>query len=302
MSSMHPLAGVYAAAVTPLKADFSIDPDALPLLLDFLARRGCHGVLLCGTTGEGPSLSAMERITLWRAATKWRESQPGFRLLAGTGSPSLSETIELNRAAFDLGFEAVVSLPPYYYRKATDDGLFNWFDEVIRRSVPTGSSLLGYHFPGVAGIGFSVPLLARLKDSFPAQFAGIKDSSHDPDLARDLGDMFAEELLVLTGTDDYLTLALDSHAGGCITAPANLISPGLRAIWEAHQLAEDSASLQAQVNQQRHALEQYPPFPPALKALLHRLHGLPRWSVRPPLVEVSNEGEEVMATEMRILA
>jgi 4-hydroxy-tetrahydrodipicolinate synthase len=258
---MHPLAGVYAAAVTPLKADFSLDLDALPLLLNFLARRGCHGVLLCGTTGEGPSLSAMERTALWQAATKWRESQPGFRLLAGTGSPSLSETIELNRAALDLGFEAVVSLPPYYYRKATDDGLFNWFDEVIRRSVPMGGSLLGYHFPGVAGLGFSVPLLARLKDSFPAQFAGIKDSSHDPDLARDLGDMFAEDLLVLTGTDDYLTLALDSHAGGCITAPANLISPGLRAIWEAHQRGEEKASLQARVNQQRHALERNPSRP-----------------------------------------
>jgi 4-hydroxy-tetrahydrodipicolinate synthase len=299
---MHPLAGVYAAAVTPLKPDFSLDLDALPVLLDFLAGRGCHGVLLCGTTGEGPSLSAMERTTLWRAATKWRESQPGFRLLAGTGSPSLSETIELNRAAFGLGFEAVVSLPPYYYRKATDDGLFNWFDEVIRRSVPMGGSLLGYHFPGVAGIGFSVPLLARLKDSFPAQFTGIKDSSHDPDLARDLGDMFAEDLLVLTGTDDYLTLALDSHAGGCITAPANLISPGLRAIWEAHQRGEESAPLQVQVNQQRHALEQYPPFPPTLKAMLHRLHGLPRWSVRPPLVEVPTEAEELIAAEMRILA
>jgi dihydrodipicolinate synthase/N-acetylneuraminate lyase len=114
--------------------------------------------------------------------------------------------------------------------------------------------------------------------------------------------MFGHDLLVLTGTDDYLTLALDAHAGGCITAPANLISPGLRAIWEARQRGEETASLQAQVNRQRHALEQYPPFPPILKALLHRLHSLPRWSVRPPLVEVSNEGEELIAAEMQMLA
>lgn len=256
---MHALAGVYAAAVTPLKSDYSLDLDALPLLLDFLAGRGCHGALLCGTTGEGPSLSGTERTALWRAAAEWRAAHPGFRLLAGTGSPSLSETMELNRAAFDLSFEAVVTLPPYYYRKATDEGLFNWFEEVVRRSVPVGGFLFGYHFPGVAGIGFSVPLLARLKESFPAQFAGIKDSSHDPDLARDLGDMFADDLLVLTGTDDYLTLALDSHAGGCITAPANLLSPGLRAIWEARQRGEETAPLQAQVSQQRHVLEQVPP-------------------------------------------
>jgi 4-hydroxy-tetrahydrodipicolinate synthase len=313
---MHSLAGIYAAAVTPLKPDYSLDLDALPLLLDFLAGRGCHGALLCGTTGEGPSLSAKERTTLWRAAAEWRESHPStgsppgdfagqrpdFRLLAGTGSPSLSETIELNRTAFELGFEAVVTLPPYYYRKATDDGLFSWFEQVMHRSVPADGFLFGYHFPGVAGIGFSVPLLAQLKESFPAQFAGIKDSSHDPDLARDLGDMFADDLLVLTGTDDYLTLALDSHAGGCITAPANLLSPGLRAIWDARQRGDETASLQGQVSQQRHLLEQYPPFPPVLKALLHRLHGLPRWSVRPPLMEVPEDVEYRLATEMQILA
>jgi len=299
---MHALAGIYAAAVTPLKADYSLALDSLAQLLDFLAGRGCHGALLCGTTGEGPSLSATERAALWGAAARWRDSHPGFRLLAGTGSPSLSESMELNRAAFDLGFDAVVSLPPYYYRKATDDGLFAWFDEVIRRSVPSDGVLLGYHFPSVAGIGFSIPLLARLKEAFPQQFGGIKDSSHDADLARSLGDMFGDDLLVLTGTDDYLSLALDSHGGGCITAPANLLSPGLRAIWDARQGGEDAHELQAQVSRQRHVLEQYPPFPPTLKALFHRLHGLPRWSVRPPLVEMSGKAEEQLAQEMQILA
>jgi 4-hydroxy-tetrahydrodipicolinate synthase len=284
-----------------LKVDYSLDLDSLPTLLGFLAGRGCHGALLCGTTGEGPSLSVTERTALWNVAARWRDSHPGFRLLAGTGSPSLTETVELNRAAFSLGFDAVVSLPPYYYRKAADDGLFIWFDEVIRRSVPSDGLLLGYHFPDVAGIGFSIPLLARLRETFPAQFAGIKDSSHDADLAHSLGDMFGDDLLVLTGTDDYLTLALDSHAGGCITAPANLLSPLLRAVWAAHQRGGETASLQAQVSQQRHVLEQYPPFPPTLKALLHRLHGLPSWSVRPPLVNMSLEGEEQLAAEMQIL-
>src|SRR5512144_2813317 len=124
---MHPLAGIYAAAVTPLKPDLSPDLDSVHLLLDFLAGRGCHGALLFGTTGEGPSFSAAERGEVWQIAAKWRDSRPSFRLLAGTGSPSLTETEELNRRAFDLGFDAVVSLPPYYYRKASDEGLFRWF-------------------------------------------------------------------------------------------------------------------------------------------------------------------------------
>lgn len=288
----HPLSGVYAAAVTPLNPDLTLNLDSLPVLLDFLTARGCHGALLFGTTGEGPSFSPAERTTLMRVAATWRESNPGFRLLAGTGTPSLTETAELNRAAFDLGFEAVVCLPPYYYRKASDDGLFAWFAQVIQQSVPSDRSLLGYHFPGVAGIGFSIPLLARLKEAFPHQFAGIKDSSHDADLARHLGDMFGHDMLVLTGTDTYLQLALDHAAGGCITAPANLISPHLRAVWDAHQRGVDAAAAQAHVSALRHALEGYPPFAPTLKALLHRLHGLPRWGVRPPLEPLGPESEE----------
>lgn len=281
--TLHPLSGVFAAALTPLNADFSLDLDSAPVYLDFLAKRGCHGALLLGTTGEGPSFSPAERLDLFRAALKVRESHPDFKLLAGTGTPSLTETSDLNRAAFDLGFDGVVCLPPYYYRKATDDGLFDWFETVITRSVPQDKYLLGYHFPAAAGIGFSIPLLSRLKDAFPVQFAGIKDSSHDAELAHNLGDLFGEELLVLTGTDSYMQLAMENRAGGCITAPANLLSPALRVIWDTFKQGGDPAVAQAKVAEQRHILDKYPPFPPALKALVSRLHGLPRWAVRPPL-------------------
>jgi 4-hydroxy-tetrahydrodipicolinate synthase len=296
--SLHPLSGVYAAALTPLKADYSLDLDSLPLYLDFLAKRGCHGALLLGTTGEGPSFSPAERLDLFRAALKVREQHPGFRLLAGTGTPSLTETVDLNQAAFALGFDGVVCLPPYYYRKATDDGLFDWFAAVITRSVPADAFLLGYHFPGAAGIGFSIPLLSRLKDAFPAQFAGIKDSSHDAELAHNLGDLFGDELLVLNGTDSYVQLAMENHAGGCITAPANLISPDLRAVYEAFAQGGDPSTAQKAVTDQRQILEKYPPFPPALKALVSRLHGLPRWTVRPPLEPMNDAALESALSEL----
>src|SRR5512139_1770697 len=137
MTSQHPLAGVYAAAVTPLKPDSSLDLDSVPALLTFLAERGCHGVVLFGTTGEGPSFSPGEREILMRSACEFRKSMPGLRLIAGTGTPSLSETIELTKLAFDLGFEAALAVPPYYFRSATYEGLFNWFSELIRKAVPT---------------------------------------------------------------------------------------------------------------------------------------------------------------------
>ncbi|MFZ5910865.1 MAG: dihydrodipicolinate synthase family protein [Chloroflexota bacterium] len=285
----HPLAGVYAAAVTPLKADSTPDLEPVPALLGFLAERGCHGALLFGTTGEGPSFSPAERRAVWQAALEVRQACPAFRLLAGTGTPSLQETVDLTRAAFDLGYEGVVVLPPYYFRNATDEGLFTWFSALIRQAVPADGYLLGYHIPGVAGVGFSLDLLKRLKDAFPRQFAGIKDSSHNADFAVSLGETFGSDLVVFSGTDSDFSLALQHHAAGCITAPANLLSPGLRAVYDAFQEGGDYSAAQAELAAQRHILEKYMPFPPILKALLARLHGLPRWPVRPPLVEVSEE-------------
>jgi 4-hydroxy-tetrahydrodipicolinate synthase len=304
MTSQHPLAGVYAAAVTPLheQPDSTLDVESLPNLMSFLAGRGCHGIVLFGTTGEGPSFSPTERETLMRAACEARQAMPGFRLIAGTGTPSLSETIDLTRLAFDLGYDAVLVVPPYYFRKATDQGLFTWFSEVITKAVPSNGYLLGYHFPNVAGIGLSIDLLARLKDAFPNQFAGIKDSSHDSELARNLGETFGSDLVVLTGTDSYLQLAMQNKAAGCITAPANVLSPDLRQAWDLINAGNDPTEALARIKRQRDILDKYPPFPPTLKALLHRLHGFPRWSVRPPLESLPLEMEDQVVKQFEGLS
>jgi 4-hydroxy-tetrahydrodipicolinate synthase len=285
----HPLSGVYAAALTPLKSDLSPDLEAVAPFLAFLASRGCHGALIFGTTGEGPSFSPTEREAVWRAALKIREQFPTFKLFAGTGTPSLTETIDLTKLAFDLGFDAVVTLPPYYFRKATDDGLFKWFEQVIHKAVPSDGSLFGYHIPSVAGIGFSIELISRLKDSFPSQFAGIKDSSHDEEFMQTLGKKFGTDLTVFNGTDSDFTLALQNHAAGCITALANIISPSLREIYDAFMDGKEPSSMQKKVSEQRHVLEKYQPFPPLLKALLARLYNQPRWPVRPPLTELEDK-------------
>jgi len=296
--TQHPLSGVYAAALTPLKTDSNPDLEPVPAFLSFLAGRGCHGALIFGTTGEGPSFSPDERRAVWKAALKVREMHPHFRLLAGTGTPSLQETIELTQTAFGLGYDGVVVVPPYYYRTASDEGLFCWFESLIQKAVPSDGYLLGYHFPAVAGIGFSIDLLKRLKEAFPVQFAGIKDSSHDPALASALGVTFGPDLAVFTGTDSYLSLALQNSAAGCITAPANLISPGLRAVFDAFIADEYPSEMQACVTEQRHILEKYPPFPAILKALVAKKYDFPRWPVRPPLVETSEELVEQAAREL----
>ncbi|MCU0489023.1 MAG: dihydrodipicolinate synthase family protein [Anaerolineales bacterium] len=281
-----PIHGVFAAALTPLQADDSIDLDAIPALLSFLAGRGCHGTLLFGTTGEGPSFSPSERLAAFQVAVQWQRTNPTFRLMAGVGTPSLDETIQLTRAAFELGLDGVVCLPPYYFRKVSDEGLFTWFSRVIQRAVPSGGAFFGYHFPGVSGVALSLDLLARLKDRFPGSFAGLKDSSGDPEFAAQLGQRFGSDLLAFTGSDRLFSQALTARAAGCITALANLYSPDSRQVWDAFQSGDQTTqdAAQARLTTARLVLERHQPFPPTLKALLAARFGFPNWPVRPPLL------------------
>lgn len=299
MPNRHPISGIYAAALTPLKEDFSIHLDAVSPFLHYLAARDCHGALLFGTTGEGPSFSAQERESVLRASREVLNTYPDFRILAGTGTPSLDETITLTRMAFELGCEGVVVLPPYYFRKVSDDGLFEWFDLVIRRSVPGGGYLLGYHIPGQTGVPLSLELLERLKQAHPDKFAGIKDSSGDPEYAIALGSRFGRELLALNGNDGLFLHALEYNAGGAITAMANLYSPMLRQVWDIFLQGGDAIEAQEQLNLRRKVLDRYQPFPPILKAMLVRLHGFDRWPVRPPLLPVTTHIEENCLQELR---
>jgi 4-hydroxy-tetrahydrodipicolinate synthase len=279
----HPLAGVYSAVITPLNPDLTPDLEGIPGLLDFLAGRGCHGVLIMGTTGEGPSFSPEQRFQVYQAALQIRQLYPEFRLFAGTGTPSLDETIHLTRMAFDLGMDGVVVLPPYYFRKAEFQGLFDWFSLVLEKAVPEGGQFFGYHIPDVSGVPFSIELLARLKSKFPNRFTGIKDSSSNTDFAQALGSSFGKDLAVFTGNDRLLSFALENQAAGCITACANLISPDLRKVWDAFQHGKPDRFTQEKINQARQIIERYPPLPPMIKALLAELYGFPHWAVCPPL-------------------
>jgi 4-hydroxy-tetrahydrodipicolinate synthase len=292
------LAGVYAAAVTPLNEDLSPALTDLLSLMEFLAERGCHGALLCGTTGEGPSFSPAERMDIWKSAAEIRHNYPDFKLLAGTGTPSLTETTELTRAAFDLGMDGVVVLPPYYYRSAPEEGLFNWFNQVIERAVPPQGAFIGYHIPGISGVPLSTNLIARLSYKHPGQFIGLKDSSNDLNHARLLGETFGSELLIMSGNDLLFEQALESGASGCITAMANLASPDLRRVWDAHQKGVRDEETQARLDAIRALKDSYPPAASLIKALLHRLHQFPLWPVRPPLTPMPEPLIEKAAEEL----
>lgn len=289
--------GVIAAAVTPLNQDGSLGLDAWPFLLDFLRRRGCHGVLLLGTTGEGPSFSPSERLEMVKAIETYRLADPEFYILVGTGTPSLDETVSLNKAVFELGVDGVVVLPPYYYRKAGENGLYEWYSQVIRKSVPAGCTLFVYHIPSMTGIQLSLELVSRLMGAFPDRNFGIKDSTVDPKFARAVGERFGKDLLTFTGTDSLFDLALEHSASGCITAMANLRSLDLRCVWDARQQGHVDHAARLRLERSREVMSHYPPNPPLYKALLARLHNFPGWAVRPPLLSMTDEQLEKAIAE-----
>lgn len=250
-----------------------------------------------GTTGEGPSFSPDERLAIWRAALNVRKEHPNFRILAGTGTPSLEETIDLTKASFDLGFDAVVVLPPYYFREASPEGLFTWFSHLIQRGVPADGALLGYHIPQVSGIALSAVLLDHLHEAHPNQFIGIKDSSGDLAHAQHTAARYGDQFTLLVGNDKLLSASLEAGAAGCITALANLLSPDLRRIWDSHQTGQSDPGAQERLTAARAVMDAYPPAASLLKALLAHLHGFSRWPVRPPLLPTSEAAEQAAMQE-----
>jgi 4-hydroxy-tetrahydrodipicolinate synthase len=292
--------GIFAASITPLNSDYSPDIQALPGYLDFLANRGCHGALLLGTTGEGPSFSPHQRAEILQAALEVRQDWPDFKILAGTGTPSLEETAKLTRNAFEFGVDGVVILPPYYFRNSGEEGLYSWYLNILRRSVPKGGIVLAYHIPAVSGVSLSIDLISRLYDAAPDKFMGLKDSSGDKDYAIQLGRRFGEDLRIFTGNDRLLTYALRNNAVGCITALANVISPDSRALWNAFQEQKPTNGFQEKITSVREICERFPPFPPLIKFLLNHFFDLPHWPVCPPLLSLSKEDEEQVSTMLNL--
>lgn len=297
----HPLSGVYAAAITPLKADSSLALDDIPVFLDFLAKNGCHGALLLGTTGEGPSFSLKERLDIFRSAIKVREIHPKFRLFAGTGTPSLEETIQLTKSSFDMGFDAAVILPPYYYHRASSAGLTSWFKEILHRAVPEDRTILGYHFPEQTGVPIPIPVISTLRKSFPKKFAGFKDSTGDAGHTFQLGKSLDQNTLALVGNERLLLKTLEAGGSGCITAIANLQSQTLREIWDSFQGGKSSSGNQDYISALNEVLANYRPYPAAIKTLLHHIHGFPDWSVHLPLTPLPVETVDMLVNQYRTL-
>lgn len=273
------------------------DSNGGKLMLDHLQRLGCHGAVIFGTTGEASSFSTSQRLGFVQALLRYRqERQPSMRMMVGTGCPNLEDTITLTRAAFDWGADAVLTLPPFYFKAPNDQGLYQYYAELIRHAVPAHGRLFLYHFPQMSGVALSHDLIAALHARFPKQIAGLKDSSDDVKHTTALCQAFPQ-LQIFAGSDSILTDVLKVGAAGCITALANVYAPLLRRVWDARHAPDGDPLAQRQLDVAR-SLAKGHSGPSLVKFALHHIYGLPAWHPMLPLLPLSEQVQQSLGPQL----
>jgi 4-hydroxy-tetrahydrodipicolinate synthase len=278
-----PLAGLWPPVSTPFRPDGSVDEARLVRHSNQLLADGAHGLAILGTTSEANSLTLDERRRVIDAHLE--AGIPAERLLPGTGACAVGDAIALSRHAGEIGAAAVLLLPPFYYKKVSDDGLFAFVARLIEGCGAHAPRIMLYHIPPVAMVGWSAELIARLREAFPDLIAGMKDSSGDAENTLAMIKAFPEGFAVFPGAEVYLLRALRAGAAGCISASANINAAGIRGLYDRWR-EPDAEALQLELNAVRKAVETRVMIP-SLKAVLATRYRDAGWlTVRPPLVPI----------------
>ena len=278
--------GVNAAVLSPMRPDLSIDLDRMATHCRWLLANGCNGLAILGTTGEANSIGIDERIEVMQGLVE--RGIPAAKLLPGTGTPALTDTVKLTREAAKLGCPGALLLPPFFYKNPSDDGLFAYFSEVAQR-VGGDIQIYLYHFPAQSAVPFGIELIGRLLKAYPTLFKGIKDSSGDWANTRGYAEHFAKDgFEVYAGDDSLLADLLAAGGAGCITAAANVnCAIGARVFADWDNAA--GAAAQLTLTATRKAVTMVPLIP-GLKALKARHTSDAAWlNIRPPHMRLTGE-------------
>jgi 4-hydroxy-tetrahydrodipicolinate synthase len=267
------------AVATPLRADLSVHHE---LLLDHaqdLLARGCDGLAVFGTSGEGPSLPVAARRTalehLLEAGIK-----PG-QLIVGVGSACLADAAELTRHALAVGVPHTLLMPAFFLRAAaTDEGVYRFYAEVIERAANPGLRLILYNFPAISGVLLPVELIGRLRVEFGEVVYGIKDSGGDFAQTAAYLDAFPE-LTIYTGTEVNVRQTVAKGGVGTICGLGNVLPQTMRRYMDA---SDDEAPRWEALIKAVDAAICVTPFFPACKAAISLATGADDWRrILPPL-------------------
>lgn len=209
------LQGSIAALVTPFKLDGSIDEKAFDRLLDFHLENGTNGVVVCGTTGETPTLTEKEDAAMFEHAVK----RIGGRVpvIAGTGSNNTKDCIKYSQNARNAGVDAVLVVGPYY-NKPTSKGMYLHFSELATN---VDLPIILYNVPGRTGSAIKADVVVRLANDFN-NIVGIKEASGSLANMSQLLATRPEGFLVYSGDDNISMLCNLLGADGCVSVAANV--------------------------------------------------------------------------------
>jgi 4-hydroxy-tetrahydrodipicolinate synthase len=287
--------GVLAPVVTPFRADRSPDPERFARHCRWLLDSGV-GLAVFGTNSEANSLGVDERIELLDSLVA--AGVDPARMMPGTGTCALSDTVKLTAHAVKAGCAGVLMLPPFYYKGVTDEGLFRSYAEVIERVGDARLRVYLYHIPPVSQVPISLALIERLLKTYPQAIAGVKDSSGDWSNTKAMLDAFATQGFdVFAGSETFLLANLRHGGKGCISATANVNPAAIHALY-AHWRDADADERQKRLDAVR-AVFQKRPMIAAMKAAIAHWSGDAAWkTVRPPLVDLADDVSATLVREL----
>jgi 4-hydroxy-tetrahydrodipicolinate synthase len=227
---MRPYEGLLTAMVTPFRADGSVNEEAAVALGAHVLSNGSNGLVVCGTTGESPTLRDDEMVAL--VSTMVAELGGEGAILAGAGSNSTHHATHLVERMVQTGAQALLSVTGYYNRP-NRRGIVRHYQEVARAA--GGTPVIVYNIPIRTTVNIDRELLAEL-----GQIEGIEavKQSHTPDLGP------IDGLTVLTGNDQDLAQALDLGCAGGICVSSHIVGNEMRRMFdEPDQRTEIDASL-----------------------------------------------------------
>jgi len=218
---MSKINGVYAAVMSILNDDLTLNINRTIKHAEMVIDQGCHGVAIFGSTGQAQLISISEKINLFNqlSTSKFKE-----KYIIGTGLNSLSETINLMSVARSLNFKKFLIMPPAFY-KYEDNNVINFYTKIIEAH-PECEIVL-YNFEKLCGYKFSVECVHELVKRFPKQIIGVKDSSYNLYESLEI-----DNFSILPGSESKLLKGLELGCSGIITATCNVTSTLARKVYD----------------------------------------------------------------------
>lgn len=294
MDDASRLRGLIAATYTPFNAEMDVDPTAVAPMVERLIADGVSGFYVCGSTGEGVSLSTPERKQVLEAYVKATAGR--VPVVAQVGHNSLAEACDLADHAQRAGATAVSALAPTYFKPGSVEMLVECCRQVA--AAAPAVPFYYYHIPVLTGVNLPMPAFLRQAGEAIPTFAGLKYTAATLHEYQECVALDGGRFDVLYGFDELLLPALAVGARGAVGSTYNISAPlylRLMSAFEAGDL-EAARECQLQAIEMINAIARHP-FHPAMKVLLGWL-GTPCGDCRPPQPRLSVAQREELRTKL----